>query len=139
MVVYDIGCGAGHKFEGWFASSEDFDTQMQRALVQCPLCGTHKLRKLPATAVVNVGQQPELPDGAEVIDLGAVLRGLREHVLSHSEDVGHRFPEEVRRILRGDAPERLIRGAASRVEVETLADEGIAVMSLADVPEDNLH
>ena len=139
MVVYDIGCGAGHKFEGWFASSEDFDTQMQRALVQCPVCGTHKLRKLPAAAFVNVGRQPELPEGAEVIDLRAVLRGLREHVLVHSEDVGHRFPEEVRRIHRGDAPERLIRGAASHVEVEALVDEGIAVMPLADVPEDNLH
>jgi hypothetical protein len=31
MIVYDLLCEeGGHKFEGWFGSSQDFDEQQQR-------------------------------------------------------------------------------------------------------------
>jgi hypothetical protein len=37
MIVFDLECRAGgHRFEGWFASSEDFASQQARGLVVCP-------------------------------------------------------------------------------------------------------
>ena len=57
------------------------------------------------------------------------LRMARE-VAASTEDVGERFAEEARRIHYKEAPERGIRGVASKDEAEALADEGIAVMPL---------
>ena len=45
MKVLDLLCGADHRFEGWFASEEDFQSQLDRGLVECPLCGSAHVRK----------------------------------------------------------------------------------------------
>ncbi|QYU69050.1 DUF1178 family protein [Leptolyngbya sp. 15MV] len=33
MIVYDLSCAEGHRFEGWFASSDDFAAQQAGGLV----------------------------------------------------------------------------------------------------------
>ena len=38
MKVLDLACAHGHGFEGWFASEDDFQSQLARGLVQCPIC-----------------------------------------------------------------------------------------------------
>ena len=58
------------------------------------------------------------------------LRAVRQ-VLSTTEDVGERFPEEARRIHYGEVEERGIRGRASREDADALRAEGIEVMALA--------
>ncbi|NBC88868.1 MAG: DUF1178 family protein, partial [Alphaproteobacteria bacterium] len=40
MIVFDLHCDAGHRFEGWFGSSSDFDSQRNRGLIACPECGS---------------------------------------------------------------------------------------------------
>lgn len=57
------------------------------------------------------------------------LNAVRQ-VLSQTEDVGHRFPEEARRIHHGEIEPRGIRGQATPEERAALADEGIEVMPL---------
>ena len=57
------------------------------------------------------------------------LRALR-HVMSNTEDVGERFPEEARRIHYGEVEERGIRGRATREDADALREEGIEVMAL---------
>ena len=47
-VDYEIGGSAqqhDHPFEAWFASSEDYDGQAERGLVECPFCGSRQVRK----------------------------------------------------------------------------------------------
>ncbi len=39
MIVYDLQCGDGHRFEGWFGSADDFQAQRERGLLACPACG----------------------------------------------------------------------------------------------------
>lgn len=53
-----------------------------------------------------------------------------QHVLKNTEDVGERFPEEVRRIHYGESEHRGIRGQATPEQRAELADEGIEVMAL---------
>ncbi len=58
MIVYDLHCANGHRFEGWFGSSSDFDDQQARGLVACPECGTVEISKAPmAPAVGAKGNQ----------------------------------------------------------------------------------
>lgn len=46
MIVFDLECRVGgHRFEGWFASSEDFAQQQTRGLVACPTCGAPDVGK----------------------------------------------------------------------------------------------
>ena len=52
MIVFDLQCCEGHRFEGWFGSSADFDTQRQRGLVQCPQCGAPEVDKAPMAPAV---------------------------------------------------------------------------------------
>ena len=45
MISFNLICSAGHGFEGWFKSSEDFDNQQSRGLLTCPICDDHHISK----------------------------------------------------------------------------------------------
>ena len=55
MIAFDLKCGSGHSFEGWFASSQDFDAQKSGGQIVCPLCNTANVEK--ALSVPNVGRK----------------------------------------------------------------------------------
>ncbi len=57
----------------------------------------------------------------------------------HSEDVGRDFANEARRIHAGDAPERMIRGQSTPEEREELRDEGIKVLTLPIIKNEDLN
>ncbi len=142
MIVFNLGCENSHRFEGWFASSEDFERQLGGKLVACPMCGNANVSRLPHAAHIGrSGSRPQLqrPERAEPVaatrmqyaNVGSeMLARLVEHIVENSEDVGTAFPEEARKIHYQEAPERRIRGTASREEVEALKDEGIEVVAL---------
>jgi hypothetical protein len=49
MKVLDLQCQHQHRFEGWFGSEDDFQSQLARGMVECPLCGdAHIAKKLSA-------------------------------------------------------------------------------------------
>jgi len=135
MIVFNLGCENSHRFEGWFASSEDFERQVVGKLVACPLCGNANIARLPHAAHVKSGAKERRGDRAtstqQYANMGSeVLAKLVEHIIENTEDVGAAFPEEARRIHYHEAPERRIRGTASRDEVEALKDEGVEVVAL---------
>ncbi len=56
MIKYQLKCGAGCSFEGWFRSSEDFDAQAADGGLECPSCGSVEIeRAIMAPAVVTGG------------------------------------------------------------------------------------
>ncbi len=59
MIVFDLECRTGgHRFEGWFSSSDDYARQQERGLVSCPECGMAEVIKAPmAPAVARKGNQ----------------------------------------------------------------------------------
>jgi len=138
MIVFDLGCANHHRFEGWFASSEDYERQVGGRLVLCPLCGSADIARLPhATHIRTAGKDaPARADSAsatpqQYANVGnEVLTKVIEHIVNNTEDVGAAFPEEARRIHYQESPERRIRGTASRDEVDALRDEGIEVVAL---------
>ena len=54
MIRFSLRCDKAHEFEGWFRSSSDFDAQIQRNLLACPVCGSTSVQKaLMAPAVTG--------------------------------------------------------------------------------------
>lgn len=137
MIVFDLGCENSHRFEGWFTSNEDFEQQLGRKLVACPLCGNANIVRLPHASHIRTGAKERVPRAAQsaaqqqYANIGSeILSKLVEHIVENTEDVGPAFPEEARKIHYRETPERRIRGTASRDEVEALKDEGIEVVAL---------
>ena len=157
MKVLNLRCAHDHRFEGWFASAADYESQCERGMVACPLCDDKTISRLPSAPRLNVSKQrhaeareasesapakesdhvdeprASATEVAQVRMQAQWLRAVRQ-VLNSTEDVGDRFPEEARRIHYGEAQERGIRGRASHEDAEALRDEGIEVTALP-VPE----
>ena len=147
MICFSLVCGNDHGFEGWFRDGATFDRQAGDGGISCPECGDTAVRKaMMAPAVVRSGSRSRavaepaakfaaMPDEAKAAIMIAMVRKMREHVETHFENVGDRFPDEARRIHYGDAEEREIYGRASPEEARELVEEGIGVHMLPDVPE----
>ncbi len=156
MKVLDLACNDRHAFEGWFGSEDDFQSQLARGLVECPLCGSSDVHKLLSAPRLNLGamQPPQHATGADAAPttssdaavaptltplapvqpaeaaMQAAWLKMMRHVVANTEDVGPKFAEHARRMHYGEADARSIRGRASRDEAEALLEEGIAVMPL---------
>ena len=135
MKVLNLQCGHAHGFEGWFASEDDFQDQLGRGLVECPLCGDAQVSKLPSAPRLNFGAAAPAAPKQEVMsapnaELQAAWMQLVKQVMANTEDVGERFAEEARKIHYGETEERGIRGQASKEETQALLEEGIGVLPL---------
>ncbi len=145
MIVYDLKCAAGHRFEGWFASAEDFSSQQERRILNCPTCADAQIERMPSATRINVGavEKPPVPVESGNKDALAIAQVLYSRMLDElftkSEDVGNRFPEEARRIYYEEVPARPIRGVATQAEHDELVDEGIPVARLPVPPSERLN
>jgi hypothetical protein len=151
MIAFDLRCSNGHKFEGWFSSSNDFDVQQSGGLLGCPVCDTIMVHK--ALSVPNVGRKgnqavvtpshspaPAEQVSADVVNAPSLPPAMKEimhklaaaqtEMLKESDWVGREFAETARAIHYGEEAGRLIHGETSADEAEALADEGIAVAPL---------
>ncbi|EXI79868.1 MAG: hypothetical protein AW10_02167 [Candidatus Accumulibacter appositus] len=166
MIIFDLSCQHEHRFEGWFQSREDFDSQSSRSLISCPDCGSLQVRRVPSA--LHVGRQAKGSEGAPpsvaraaaepaapapsvaaaasqppAIDPRAgprsTLQQLTTMLLADCEDVGDRFAEEARKIHYLEAPERSIRGQASNEEYEALREEGVEVLRVPRLKVKDLH
>jgi hypothetical protein len=139
MIVFDLICKDQHRFEGWFASGEDFTSQKSHGLLACPVCGGVHVEKLPA-AKIRKQAEPPAPAPAGAVATGktepAEISRVIDYILAHSEDVGKSFAEEARKIHYQETRQRNIRGLASHAEAEDLREEGIPVFSLPVPPQD---
>ncbi len=144
LKVFDLQCDTGHVFEGWFASRADYDSQVERGLLGCPVCDSKTISRRVSAPRLNVSGATRQPssrnqpdtDGSDAATMQAELIRHVRAVLRATENVGPRFAHEARRIHEGDAPERPIRGTASADEREALAEDGIAVMSVPAIFDD---
>ena len=138
LIVFNLGCDADHRFEGWFGSGEDFARQQERGLVTCPSCGSAKIEKLLSAPRLNLSGARDQAAPAMTADQPVAmidpreqqLRHLVRQVIENTEDVGPRFAEEARKIHYNEAAQRSIRGVATGEEARALVDEGIEVAQL---------
>lgn len=144
MIVYDLHCAQGHRFEGWFGSSDDFVDQQGRGLVECPECGSPEVAKAPMAPAVPVkgnqrpstavGKDPKPVTNREIPpEVHRAMRALAEaqvKALRKSTYVGDGFAEESRAMHYGEKDVEAIHGKATVREAKELIEEGIAVSPL---------
>jgi hypothetical protein len=144
MIVFDLSCADGHRFEGWFGSSADYEDQRARGLLACPHCGSGDVAKAPmAPAVPAKGNtrhegQPQqssqpmanTPMPPEVQKALAALAKAQAEALKKSTWVGNKFAEESRAMHYGERDEAPIHGQASLAEAKALIEEGVPVAPL---------
>jgi len=149
MKVLDLICTSGHRFEGWFGSEDDYRSQQQRQLIECPVCASVAIDRLPSAPRLNLrsSHEPAPPAGTaptpvraapppspERQSVEALWRQAVEHVLQQAENVGDRFAEEARKIHYGEIAARSIRGHGTADEIHELIEEGIEVLPIPGLP-----
>ena len=152
MIVFDLLCGAGHRFEGWFSSAADFASQQERKLLACPSCGSDQVKRVPSATRANLGAEAPKPvpakpaaktpdmEGKDPFAIAQMLYSrMLDELLTKTEDVGREFPNEARNIFYERTPSRAIRGQATQQEHDELVDEGIPVARFPIPPKDGLN
>lgn len=152
MKVLDLHCPHEHVFEAWFGSEADFRQQLERGLVECPMCGSRDLRKGLSAPRLNLGAQPpktaatrsgqslgtntavpalSAPERQQLQALQAAWLKASRQIAAQTEDVGDKFAQEALRMHQGQEPERPIRGQATPQQAMALLEEGVPVLPLA--------
>lgn len=147
MIVFDLKCdAAGHVFEAWFGSSADYEDQLARGLLSCPVCGDAKVGKaLMAPAVAAKGNRavaaPPQPaseaaapvmagDDKPVRELMRALADAQAKALEGSTWVGRSFAEHARAMHYGEQDRSSIHGEVAPAEARALIAEGVEVAPL---------
>ncbi|MCP4184099.1 MAG: DUF1178 family protein [Hyphomicrobiales bacterium] len=156
MIKYSLICEKEHAFEGWFSTGQDFDQQNRRNLVNCPLCNSSNITKTlmapsistsktklqpseqiknePTSSKSGVANSPAPENFQELVEK---VRELRSNILENSKNVGSRFPDEARKIHYGEVEKHSIYGQASAQDFKELVDEGVNILPIPTLPEDN--
>jgi hypothetical protein len=145
MKVFNLQCSGGHRFEGWFKSSESCEEQRALRLLSCPVCDSLEIVRLPSAPHIQSSSSasddrvsresvPSEWQGSSLAGRRQLIQHrlleLAKALVDSADDVGRDFPEEARRIHYQEAPERMITGQATAEETQALQDEGIDVLSL---------
>ena len=165
MIKYALICDQGHTFESWFSNAEGYETQVKRGFVECPTCQSKQVTKALMAPSVSTSRQKERikaqtasimaaemnappapapapdPQPMALLDEGqqamrAMVRELHRKMTENSTDVGDRFASEARDMQSGDTPTRPIHGRASLEDAKALLEEGIALMPLPTLPDE---
>ena len=151
MIAFDLNCSNGHRFEGWFASSEDYSKQQSSGLLACPVCNDITVQKaLSVPHVPKKGNQrsvavpiadvaapaaaaaPAKTDALPpaVVEFVQKLAVAQTEMLKQSQWVGGQFAETARAIHYGEEADRIIHGETSADEAKALMEEGVQVAPL---------
>ena len=149
MIRYALLCEQDHPFESWFDNSAAFDKLQQATLIECPHCGSKKIRKALMTPQIggtraNKGTQDKNSltmsedKNLQILQREAVelARKIRDHVEKNADNVGDEFASEARKIHFEEVEPHNIFGQATRQEVVELIDDGIDIAPLPSLPED---
>jgi|YNPNPStandDraft_1061719.scaffolds.fasta_scaffold01500_10 hypothetical protein len=126
MMIFGLICEDGHQFEGWFQDHGSLLDQMERGLVQCPVCGTTRVTQhLSTGGMLRRGGQG---DGHQ--ETQDFLRVLQQFIETRFEDVGPEFAKTALRIHYGVEEERNIRGTSTEEEDRLLREEGVPFLKV---------
>ncbi|AUN30523.1 DUF1178 family protein [Niveispirillum cyanobacteriorum] len=160
MILFNLKCSLGHRFEGWFRNGAAYEAQAASHAITCPLCGDAKIEKAPMAPAIAKGgrsrdrdapppapaadtpvpvEAPPVPDAVREAQAEILrhLRDLRTQVEKNADYVGDRFAEEARKIHYGEVESRAIYGETSPKQAEALREEGVPIASIPWLPVEN--
>lgn len=131
MIIFDLKCANGHKFDGWFKDRQAFDEQNSRKFVACPICNSCRVDIVPSSLTI-VGKDSRAavkPEGKDNISLKS-LQALHQYINKNFEDVGNQFAEVALKMHFGEEEKRNIKGTTTPQEDDTLREEGIQFVKI---------
>jgi hypothetical protein len=138
MIVFDLQCSNGHRFEGWFEDCRAYDNQKEKNLICCPVCNDDGVCKIPSTfGIRSAGSkrenQPSESDNPDK-SLAELAMKVSHFVEKHFDNVGCEFAKEALKIHYGVTEPRNIRGISTPEEEKTLKEEGIDFVKIPAFP-----
>jgi len=136
MIKYNLDCSCGEKFESWFQSSNEYDKLSKKNLISCYACGSTKdvKKSLMAPNVISSNKSEVLKKNNQkkefYINVKEKLKDLRKYVEKNAEYVGDNFASEARSIHYDNKKKRSIYGTVSEKDKSDLISEGIDVVSI---------
>ena len=126
MIIYDLRCGKGHKFEGWFKDRLAFEKQKTEKRITCPICGGSDIEMAPSSPAI-MGKDIRSSERDNTRDMSPVtsLRKVQEFLNKNFDDVGDKFAEIAMKIHHGEEDRRNIKGTTTECEEENLREEGV--------------
>jgi hypothetical protein len=125
VIIYDLKCDKGHKFEGWFHDRKAFEEQKMQKLISCPVCGSVNNEVLPSSVTVMCrDNKMEVSKEKELATIKA-HNIIKAYLDENFDDVGDEFSDVALRIHNGEEEERNIKGTATKDEEDMLMKEGI--------------
>lgn len=148
MIVYDLSCPFTHHFEGWYESSETFKKLKEQGLIECPICHSKEIKRLPSAPFIATSpskvtstSSSSLSESSQhtlnnIAAKGDFMEILRQQIVqlinTNTEDVGSLFAETAKKIHYQEIPEKNIRGIATVDELQELQEEGIEILIIGN-------
>jgi hypothetical protein len=140
MIKYQLTCNCDAKFEGWFPSIKDFESQQKKKQLLCPMCDSTQVRRDIMSPSLKTARQRgkesmiDMSNGQMVLGGRArsILKKIETHVKDNFENVGKNFPREARKAQVGERDEEFY-GTATKKEAKELLDEGVDLFHIPKV------
>ena len=135
MILFDLQCEKGHKFECWFASSANYHEQLKNKMIVCPYCNSTKIQKSLMAPNINTKSTSKNSKNNNKQKLAQnnlqnQIKKFKKYIEKNTDNVGKNFAEEARKIYYGETKSRPIRGESTEKEAQDLLEEGIPFSQL---------
>lgn len=154
MFIVDLACHAGHAFEGWYESADEYRALFANGDITCPLCESHEVRRIPSASRISTAttrgektggsavpmrsqddassSTPAAPQGPGALPLPVqkALSKVLDHVRRTHEYVGDAFAERAIQMHRGEEALKPIHGHATTDDERRMQEEGVEFMKL---------
>ena len=141
MIRYNLKCHNDHEFESWFSDSKEFEKLNKKKMLDCIYCSSKKISKsimAPSISGIKSDIRGELNDFEKFLKIEKrKLIQVRKYVEKNFEYVGKNFSQKVREIYYDKKNKKTIYGITTPKEKKELAEEGIDLLSIPWVDNDN--
>lgn len=142
MIIYDLECSAGHRFEGWFPSAAAYENQRRAGFVYCAVCGVGEVRRRPSGGHVRQKPAPKKSGKPAVkkeimtnVDPVTLLKAVDHYVRTNFKNVGDQFADQAMKIHQGEASPEPIFGTATEKDQKMLEENEVPFTTLPKLPE----
>jgi hypothetical protein len=125
VIIYDLKCEKGHKFEGWFKDRSAFENQKSKRLITCPVCGNSDVEMIPSTLSIMARDTKAInKENVEELSMPRAIKLFHEYLNKNFDDVGKNFADIALKMHHGEE-KRNIKGTTTESEEDILREEGV--------------
>jgi hypothetical protein len=126
VIIYDLKCEKGHKFEGWFKDRNAFENQKSKRLITCPVCGNSDVEMIPSTLSIMARDTKAInKENVEELSMPRAIKLFHEYLNKNFDDVGKNFADIALKMHHGEEEKRNIKGTTTESEEDILREEGV--------------